>query len=160
MIPLLLVLQLAAAQPSFSTHCWLAEDVLACDNGYISEVRPAQPEQPIPARLVLPSVDHPIWAHLAIGGVMVLHGADIATTMYCRGARTCYEANWLLRPFQDDPVVFAAVKMGVAVGITYALLRLHEQHPRAVLVASVLIGAGIGYVTWQNGRGVDLARGR
>lgn len=43
------------------------------------------------------------------------HGADLATTEYCLGAKKCVEMNAALARF-EQPAVFGSVKMGVAAG--------------------------------------------
>ena len=86
----------------------------------------AQPADPDPE-------PHRWLTHSAIAAMMALQGADVATTMYCRGARQCEEANPLLRPVQDRPAVFGAVKLAVASAVGFAIIRLHYTKPKTAL---------------------------
>ena len=135
-----LLLTLVLLQPPSLKHCWVTATEFRCDDG---------------TRALLSDIDaphEPTLLHALIGAAMVAHGADLATTMYCRGARTCAEANPALRWLQDDPVAFAAVKMGLAAGTSYALLRLHRSHPRIVTVMAVAQVGAFSYVAWRNRR--------
>jgi len=54
---------------------------------------------------------------ISLVAAVAAHGADLATTEYCLGARRCTEINpWLTR-FSTQPGVFGATKMGIAVAI-------------------------------------------
>lgn len=97
-----------------------------------------------------PSPSDPGWLHAAVAGSIIAHAADISTTMYCRGARTCSEANPALRWLQDQPIAFAAAKMTVAVGMNYALLRLHKRHPKLTLALALAQVGGYGYISYRN----------
>lgn len=70
--------------------------------------------------------------HVTLAFDMVAHGADMASTMYCAGARTCREANPMFAPFINTPMAAGAWKMALASGSAYFKLRLHRQHPRVV----------------------------
>src|SRR3989337_1454415 len=50
--------------------------------------------------------------HIALTAYMAAHGADLYTTGYCIGARTCREVNPVFAPFAHQPVAFGATKMG------------------------------------------------
>lgn len=80
--------------------------------------------------------------HVALGAFMTLQGIDLAETMYLSGARQVREVNPILAPFMDRPIVFGAVKMGVATATSALLLRMHKQHPRRAFVLAAL-GAGV-----------------
>jgi len=86
------------------------------------------------------SVKWPV--NVAIGSYMTLQGADLSVTSYMLGARSAREMNPLLAPFSDKPVVFGAVKMGIATGTSFMLLRLHREHPKLAFVMAV-IGSGV-----------------
>ena len=77
------------------------------------------------------------WLHAALGAFMAAQGADLASSMWCRGAATCQEANPILRPMQDAPVGFGATKMTIAAGQTWLLLRMHNEHPKLALILTL-----------------------
>jgi hypothetical protein len=43
-----------------------------------------------------------------------------------------HEANPILRPLQDNPVLFSAAKMGLSTGVNWALLHHRQKHPQMV----------------------------
>ena len=92
------------------------------------------------------------WLHAALAGSMIVHGADISTTMYALGANPqgFREANPVLRQLVHDPVLFAVGKMGLATAVNYYLLRQHVRHPRLTFWASLAQTAVIGYVVHHN----------
>ena len=95
---------------------------------------------------------HELLIHGAIGASIVAHATDISTTMYCRGARKCEEWNPVLKWAQDEPILFAATKMGVAVGINYALIKLHKKHPKVVFTLAVAQTIGYGLLSYHNSK--------
>jgi hypothetical protein len=97
---------------------------------------------------------HPHLLHYSIAASMVAHSADVATSMYALGRdpQRYREANPILRPFADQPAAFGVVKMSMAVGVNYALLKMHAQHPRLALVASIAQTVAVGYVAHRNAR--------
>lgn len=67
---------------------------------------------------------------LSLASAVAAHGADLATTEFCLGQRTCRETNpWLLK-FSTQPAVFGASKMAVASLGLWATSKLHPAHPR------------------------------
>lgn len=86
--------------------------------------------------------------HLAIGTFMTAQGTDLSTSMYLLGSNQGREANPLLAPFADKPVVFGALKMGLGSTASYLILRIHKTHPKlafalAAVGASIYIGATV-----------------
>lgn len=68
---------------------------------------------------------------------------DTAQTAYCLGARTCREANPVMRWAIDQssvPVAMTA-KGALHVGITYVLHKYHKDHPRTVRWVAVVLTA-------------------
>lgn len=55
---------------------------------------------------------------------------DTITTIQLLNRGGFREANPLLRPFQDDPLKLAGVKLGLAVASTYGLMKLREHRPK------------------------------
>jgi hypothetical protein len=90
------------------------------------------------------------WTHLAIGSTMVAHFADISTTAWALGKGGYAEANPVLKPFADDPVTLAIAKGGIATLAAYLMLRLHEGHPRTVIVLGIVQTLALGYVAHKN----------
>lgn len=90
--------------------------------------------------------------HLALGTYMTLNGVDLAETMYLVGSRRGQEANPVMAPFANRPVLMGAVKMGVDSAAVYYILRIHKTHPR---IAWLLTGLGIAvesYASIHNAR--------
>lgn len=56
-------------------------------------------------------------------------GADLATTSYCLGARTCRELNPLLAPIRH-PIALGATKMGIAGAQLLLVAKVHQTHPK------------------------------
>lgn len=90
--------------------------------------------------------------HLALVGFMAAHGADLYTTGYCIGARTCREVNPVFAPLADKPVAFGALKMSTAALTSWALLHHHKAHPRLVFWTAVAGTIGISAVAVHNAR--------
>jgi len=106
----------------------------------------------VPASVASAQEWRPTLLHVSIGASMVGHGTDVAVSMYHLGRDpTRYrEANPILRPFADRPLAFGVVKMGLAVGVNVALLKVHRARPRLALAMSLAQTAAIGYVAWRN----------
>jgi len=96
--------------------------------------------------------------HGAIAASMLAHAADLGTTMYALGKDPDHfkEANPILRPLSDQPVAFSLAKFGVAVGLNYLLLKQHQRHPKATLIAAIASAVVTGYVAKRNH---DLLKG-
>jgi hypothetical protein len=90
--------------------------------------------------------------HVALVAGMGAQGADLSTTMYCLGRRNCVEANPLFAPFAQKPLLAGAWKMGVAAGSAWALLKIHEKHPKLAFWISVAQAAGYSWVAMRNAR--------
>ena len=83
--------------------------------------------------------------NVSLGAFMAAEGADLSTTMYCIGNKTCRESNPIFAPFTTKPILAGSVKMGLSSFFAYALIKLHKQHPKLALTLS-LIGTGV--ETW------------
>lgn len=68
-------------------------------------------------------------AHVALALSAGCDAADLATTMYWRGAATVVERNPLLVATQDFPLAFTARKWGLATAVNAAGFAVHERHP-------------------------------
>ena len=82
------------------------------------------------------------------------HGADLATTEFCLGAKRCMEQNKFLARF-DQPAVFGAVKMGLAGLQLWGTAKLHERNRTlAILVniASTAVYTGIAIHNTRQGQ--------
>ena len=96
------------------------------------------------------------WTHLVIASSMVAHMADLSTTSWAMGKGGHMEANPILRPFASDPVALAVAKGGLAVGLNYALLTLHEKKPKTVLVAGIAQTLVFGWIAHRNAQALGL----
>jgi hypothetical protein len=72
------------------------------------------------------------WTHLVIASSVVAHMADLSTTSWAMG------------------------KGGIAVGVNYWLLRIHEQNPKMVLVLGILQTVAVGWVAHRNAQTLGL----
>lgn len=54
------------------------------------------------------------WYRVSLITAVAAHGADLSSTSYCLGARTCVETNPWLGHFTTQPATFGAAKMGIA----------------------------------------------
>jgi hypothetical protein len=94
--------------------------------------------------------------HMLVAGSFVLHGIDLSVSMYRFGQAPdlYYEANPLLRPLQDRPMMFAAAKMGISASINALLLveQKKTRHPRAIKWAALAQNAVMVYVVIHNER--------
>jgi hypothetical protein len=73
-------------------------------------------------------------------------GADLSTTAYCLGAKTCHELNPALAWAQDKPIALGFAKMGIAAGLQVLTWKLSKTHPRAAFwgnVAQCVVFSGI-----------------
>ena len=91
----------------------------------------------VPPQIPAPA-PHARLLHLEIAAQMVLQGADLATSEYAFGKTGTHfrEANPLLGWAQHRPVTLGALKMGLAVGVSYALLTEHRTHPTLSLLGA------------------------
>ena len=91
-------------------------------------------------QLSVPLTDNENLIHIALAGVIIAHSADLSTTSWAIGRNPdkFREANPLMRPFADDPIKLAVVKMGTAGSINYMLFRLHKNHPKLTLILAVI----------------------
>jgi hypothetical protein len=99
-------------------------------------------------------------AHLVIGAYVVAGFADTAQTAYCLGAKTCIEANPVLRPLMgigDQKGVARAltVKGLWHVGGSYLLLRMHKEHPKLAFWTGVAMASAQTAVVVHNARVSD-----
>lgn len=81
---------------------------------------------------------------LAIGGLAGGSASDLTFTLYAlhRGGG---EGNPVLHPLGPHPIALATAKAGMTVATIYALIKLHERHPKiatlaAAGAASVMMG--------------------
>lgn len=77
------------------------------------------------------------------------HGADLASTEHCLGARTCTELNpWLVR--YSNPVAFGISKMAVA-GISEVFLyKYSKTHPKVAGAINLLVGSTFTAIAIRN----------
>lgn len=71
--------------------------------------------------------DEPILYHLSVGAAIAAHGADLAITENCLGAKTCKEINPWLGHWSTQPVAFGAMKMGVAAFSLWATSKIPNK---------------------------------
>lgn len=92
------------------------------------------------------------FSHAAIASSMIAHGADLSTSSWAFGKNPdkFKESNILLKPFSDDPIKLAVVKMGSATVINWILLKHHQKHPKLVTVIGIAQTIGIGFVAYRN----------
>lgn len=80
--------------------------------------------------------DDGLFTHLAIGAYLAASGADLSTTEYAIGAKQGTEANPAFAPFVGKPWAAGVFKMSVAAGTSWALLKLHKEHPIWAAIAA------------------------
>ena len=97
---------------------------------------------------------HPKLAHALLATSFVLHGMDNSVSMYRFGQdpQRFREANPLLRPLQNQPEAFGAVKMGMATGINWFLLEQHKKHPKLVVASLIINNSLMLVVVGRNAR--------
>lgn len=78
--------------------------------------------------------------------------ADTATTLGLLSKGGFREANPALSPFQDEPLKLAGIKIGVAVGSTYALIKLHEHKPKLAFWLTIAAIGVNGFAAAHNAR--------
>lgn len=88
--------------------------------------------------------------HIVLCSYMAAQGADLATTFYAIGANKGTEANPILAPLVRYPFAIGAIKMGVAAGTSWALIKLHKTHPRLAFWVALVGTAGVSAVAWHN----------
>lgn len=90
--------------------------------------------------------------HGLIGTSFILHGVDIAQSMYLIGRypHLFHEANPVLRPYQDNPAAFGAVKMALAAGVNGAIWSIHKERPKLAILMLVANNIGMAYVVHKN----------
>ena len=106
-------------------------------------------EAPVAVEAVEPN---PLRLHVAIGAMMAAQGADLATTMYALGTRRYEEVNPAFDWLTHTPWVAGAVKMAVAAGFSYLMLREHKQHPRLTFWVTVVAAASYSALAVHNAR--------
>ena len=80
------------------------------------------------------------------------HGMDLSITSYCLGAETCKEANPLLRPIAERPILLGAAKMGLAGASLWYLAEAHKSNPKVATVVVYAMGGLFTYIAIRNGR--------
>lgn len=89
--------------------------------------------------------------HIVISSSIIAHGVDLSTSSYAFGKSEDFkEKNPILRWSTDDPVKFGLAKIGLAVGLNYALVRYHKDHPKFVLIMAITQTVAIGYIAHRN----------
>jgi len=117
-----------------------------------------------PVAQVLPdpvAEENPRLLHSLLAAVMVLEGADIASSMYCLGADECAERNRVMFGLQDHPVLFGSVKMALATASVLVVLKTHKTHPKVALVVSAMLAtlyAGVVVHNWHALRAAERRR--
>ena len=80
------------------------------------------------------------------------HGADLATTEYCLGAKRCTEINpWLTR-FSTQPGVFGATKMGIAALSLWGVAKIRESNRPLAIIVNFGMAAGFTAIAIHNSR--------
>jgi hypothetical protein len=97
---------------------------------------------------------------LANGAALVAHAADLATTTYCLGARTCTEANAILAPHVESPRTFFAIKLGTALASYAVKTRTKRDHPKLTLVFAAAETVAFALVARHNRQVHQRAAGR
>jgi Domain of unknown function (DUF5658) len=97
--------------------------------------------------------DWPI--HAALTSYMALQGADLSITMYDLGRYggpngQVKEANPIFAPLVERPALAGAIKIGLAASSSFALLKLHDTHPKVAFVAALAGNALYSWVVWHN----------
>jgi hypothetical protein len=96
---------------------------------------------------------HERLVHGAIGAGMIAHFADLSGTEWGIGAGRLTEGNPLMKFATDrGPVPAAIAKGSLAVGSSYALIRLHRTHPKLALGLAIGQTVAISYVAYRNTR--------
>jgi hypothetical protein len=96
--------------------------------------------------------DDPQRLHIALAAIMAAQGADLATTMYALGTKRFDEANASFDGLTHTPWLAGAMKMSVAVGFSYVMLRYHREHPRAAFWITVAAAGGYSALAVHNAR--------
>lgn len=94
----------------------------------------------------------PLWLlKLTLVTALAAHGADLASTENCLGAKRCHELNpWLARV--DQPIAFGAAKMGVAGLGLYGSEKLEANHPKWALVLNLTVTGAYSAIAVHNSR--------
>jgi len=93
-----------------------------------------------------------MWTALALAAYLMLSGADIGQSMSCVGARTCYEANPVLRPLATHPAWYGATKIGISVGMVGLVQKVTKPKSKQRLVAYIGMAAVQAVVVGLNAR--------
>jgi hypothetical protein len=89
---------------------------------------------------------------ISLVAAIAAHGADLATTEYCLGAKRCTEVNpWLTR-FSTQPGVFGATKMGIAALSLWAVAKVRESHRPLAIIINFGMAAGFTAIAIHNTR--------
>jgi hypothetical protein len=89
---------------------------------------------------------------ISLVAAIAAHGADLATTEYCLGAKRCTEVNpWLTR-FSTQPGVFGATKMGIAALSLWAVAKVRESNRPLAIIINVGMAAGFTAIAIHNTR--------
>jgi hypothetical protein len=83
--------------------------------------------------------------------VVIGHAMDLASTVDCRSAGRCREANPFLARF-DNPLTFTAAKFAVGGLGLWAVRKMQPRHPRLASVVNYAIGAGFVSLGIRNAR--------
>lgn len=90
--------------------------------------------------------------------IAALSGADIGLSMAAVSGGGYVEVNPLLRPLQERPAVFGAVKAGVTAVAVTGVWKATKHKPRARLAALLgmiavqAVVVGVSYSRYQGGR--------
>ena len=92
--------------------------------------------------------------HTLLGASFILHGADIAGSMYLIGKypNKFHEQNPVLRPFQNHPTAFGAAKMGLAFGVNSIIITIHKEKPKTAIGMLIANDILMAYVVGRNYR--------
>ena len=90
---------------------------------------------------------------VSFAAAVTAHGADIATSCYCLGAKTCHELNPALRWAEDKPLAFGAAKMGIATGTLLASAALARRgHRKTALIVNIAQAVVFTSIALRNAR--------
>ena len=84
---------------------------------------------------------------ISLVAAVAAHGADLATTEFCLGARKCTEAR-----FSTQPGVFGATKMGIAALSLWGVAKIHESNRIVAIIVNVAMTGAFSAIAAHNTR--------
>jgi uncharacterized protein DUF5658 len=96
--------------------------------------------------------------NVTLGSYVALRTVDFAQTSSCVFNGGCVELNPVFRSLVSRPALFTIAQAGMTTGITVALYKLHQRHPKlAWTMTAVLVGAQAVVV---RSNAIQLGKGR